>query len=65
MPNAHIIQLPSPQEPICDPKTGIISRNWFYALTQISQRMVQGPLSPVTDGTPVLFDGTSGRLVKE
>lgn len=58
------IKLPYNQ-PMVDPKTGLITREWIDAFNALTGRIVQGPLiGTATDGGAALFDGTSGRLLK-
>lgn len=40
-----------------------VGGNWSIAQTNIDGAVI-GPTSSVVDGTPVVFDGTSGRVVK-
>jgi hypothetical protein len=43
---------------------GTVTRPWVAFFNAIATQSVLGPASTVTDNAPVVWDGTSGRLVK-
>lgn len=58
----------APHEPIANPHTGIISNAWYMWFLQLITEFttagdVFGPSSSL-DNQIVLFDGTSGKLIK-
>ena len=65
---ARALLFQAPQEPIADPKTGMISRTWYLWFMQLIQEFttagdVFGPSSSLNDQI-VLFSGTSGKVIK-
>lgn len=57
--------LPSVTQPVIDRQTGLVTRPWYTFFQQLATTVVQGPIAPVVDGDPVVWDGTTGRLVKD